>query len=183
MFLFLSRDLKEKERHMNFARYICVSANSATRHSKGVARASISDFNRSVVRGWIWHATGSIGVEVLYTLLGIYWCSSGSEVHSGVEKHIRALPPWYVSAVPIFALSLIKDDMHLQFNELAKKHGSMFSVHLETRLVVLSDSRIVKHFDAKASPAGLSMFSMITPSPTGYYVFKIIELFKVFLEL
>lgn len=128
MFLFLSRDLKEKERHTSRGIYVPVL--TATRHSKGVARASVSDFNRSVVRGWTWHATG--GIRVLYILLGICRCSSSSEV-LGVEKHIRALPPWYVPDVPIFALFLIKDDMHLQFNELAKKHDSMFSVHLDTR--------------------------------------------------
>lgn len=83
---FLSRDLKEKERHTSRGIYVPVL--TATQHSKGIARALVSDFNRSVVRGW---TSNGIRVEVLYTLLGIYRCSSGSEVHLGVEKHTPRL--------------------------------------------------------------------------------------------
>lgn len=89
-------------------------------------------------------------------------------------KHIRTLPSQYVPGVPIFDLSFIKD-MHLQFNTLAKKHGSMFNVRLDTRfIVVLSDSRITQNVSTRElhrQTVCLLISSTITTS-SGCYVFK-----------
>lgn len=86
MFLFLSRDLKEKERYMDFARYTCVNNNRDTTF-KGVARASVSDYYRSEVRGLDltcdgWHQSRSSLHSPRY--LPVLF---GSELHSRAETH------------------------------------------------------------------------------------------------
>ncbi|KAG7188511.1 hypothetical protein KM043_008145 [Ampulex compressa] len=87
---------------------------------------------------------GGTRIEVLYTLL----------VFLGVLlvvrciqwlRYVRTLPPgpW---GVPVFGyLPFLKGDAHLQYGELAKKYGSMFSARLGTQfVVVLSDYRTIR---------------------------------------
>lgn len=93
---------------------------------------------------WIWRAMGGTKIEIVYTLLVF---ASVLLMVRFIQwfKHIRTLPPgpW---GVPIFGyLPFIKTDVHLQFTELAKKYGPIFSARLGNQLVVvLSDYRIIR---------------------------------------
>lgn len=93
---------------------------------------------------WIWCAMGDTKIEVFYTLLVfisvlllvklIQW-----------YKYICTLPPgpW---GVPYFGyLFSIKSDVHLRYNEFAKKYGPIFSIRMGSQLVVvLSDYHIIR---------------------------------------
>ncbi|XP_029675425.1 cytochrome P450 18a1 [Formica exsecta] len=93
---------------------------------------------------WIWHAMGGTRIEIVYTLLVFV---SVLLVVRFIQwlKYIRTLPPgpW---GVPILGyLPFIKGDLHLRYNELAKKYGSIFSARLGNQLVVvLSDYRVIR---------------------------------------
>lgn len=137
MFPFLSKDLKEEERYLD-ARYICINSNYNTTF-KGVARASVSDYSRCMVGSDMrWAAskffTPSLGPFADVLLIARYIQR---------PKHTFTLyrPDTSAKCADLRSPSS-NDDMHLQFSELAKKHGSMFSVRLaDTQfVVVLSDS-------------------------------------------
>lgn len=88
---------------------------------------------------------GGTRIEIVYTLLVFV---SVLLVVRFIQwlKYIRTLPPgpW---GMPIFGyLHFIKgDQLHLQFSELAKKYGSIFSARLGNQLVVvLSDYRVIR---------------------------------------
>lgn len=92
----------------------------------------------------IWQALGGTRVDVLCTLMVFV---AALLVVRCIQwlKYIRTLPPgpW---GIPIFGyLPFVKGDVHLQFGELAKRYGSMFSARFGTQLVVvLSDYRVIR---------------------------------------
>ncbi|XP_011861919.1 PREDICTED: cytochrome P450 18a1 [Vollenhovia emeryi] len=85
---------------------------------------------------------GSIGIPAIYLLLIALLV--GKLVFDRIRK-IRHLPPgpW---GLPICGyIPFIKDDLHLCYDRLAKKYGSVFSVRLGSELaVVISDPSIIR---------------------------------------
>lgn len=102
---------------------------------------------------WTWTAVSDAKIEVFYTLL-VFVCVLLVVRYIQYLSFIRTLPPgpW---GLPIFGyLHMIKRynlPLHLQFSELAKKYGSIFSVKLGNQLVVvLSDYNLIRDtFDKK----------------------------------
>jgi len=96
------------------------------------------------INGKFWEILGGTKTEVFYTLLvfiGVFLLVKFIQW----LKYIRTLPPgpW---GVPLFGyLLFIKGTVHLHFNKLAKKYGTMFSVCFGSKLiVVLSDYRLIR---------------------------------------
>ncbi|XP_033339121.1 cytochrome P450 18a1 isoform X1 [Megalopta genalis] len=93
---------------------------------------------------WTWQAMGGTRIDVLCTFLVFFGALLAARCLQWV-KYVRSLPPgpW---GVPVFGyLPFLKGDVHLQYGELAKRYGPMFSARLGTQLVVvLSDHRTIR---------------------------------------
>ncbi|XP_014480546.1 PREDICTED: cytochrome P450 18a1 [Dinoponera quadriceps] len=94
---------------------------------------------------WIREVLAGTRLDALYSLL-VFLTVLLIVKHVQWLKYIRDLPPgpW---GLPItgYLPFLKRQDVHLQFCELAKKYGSIFSLRLGTQnLVVLSDHRLIR---------------------------------------
>jgi len=100
------------------------------------------------INGKFWEILGGTKTEVFYTLLvfvGVFLTYILLVEFIQWSKYIRTLPPgpW---GLPICGyLPLVKGAVHLHFNKLAKKYGTMFSVRFGSKfIVVLSDYRLIR---------------------------------------
>jgi len=100
------------------------------------------------INGKFWEILGGTNTEVFYTLLvflGVFLICILLVEFIQWLKYIRTVPPgpW---GLPIAGyIPFVKDTVHLHYNELAKKYGTMFSVRLGSHLiVVLSDYRLIR---------------------------------------
>lgn len=93
---------------------------------------------------WMWKVMGGTRIDVLSSLL-VFLVVFGAVRSLQWLKYLKTLPPGPWGFPIIGYLPFIKGDVHLQFGEMAKKYGSMFSARLGTQLVVvLSDYRIIR---------------------------------------
>ncbi|KYM93624.1 PREDICTED: cytochrome P450 18a1 [Cyphomyrmex costatus] len=92
---------------------------------------------------WFWHVI--VGTVDLYSLLVFVSVALITVKLIDYLRYNRKLPPgpW---GLPLCGyLPFFKEALHLQFNDLAKKYGSIFSVSLGSELtVVMSDYRIIR---------------------------------------
>lgn len=93
---------------------------------------------------WAWRLLGGSPGNVLFTL--IVFAGVFAAVRSAQWlKFARSLPPGPWGLPVVGYLPFLRGDIHLQFGELAKKYGSMFSARLGSQLVVvLSDYRAIR---------------------------------------
>jgi len=96
----------------------------------------------------LWEILGGTMIEVFYTLLvfvGVFLIGVLLVMFIQWLKYIYTSPPgpW---GWPIYGyLPHVKGAVHLHFNKLAKKYGSIFSVRFGSKLiVVLSDYRSIR---------------------------------------
>lgn len=93
---------------------------------------------------WVWNMLGGSPGDVMFTLLifvGVFAAVRSAQW----LKFVHSLPPGPWGLPIVGYLPFLKGDIHLQFGELAKKYGSMFSARLGTQLVVvLSDYRAIR---------------------------------------